>query len=409
MDSSVVVHRAPWVLPVHLPAIADGYVAVDSGVITAVGRFCELSGASSSWPVIEHPDAVLLPALVNAHTHLELSHLAYLSDQTPPATFTGWIEHMLNERATAGFTPEEVQQAARKALAAQHQDGVIAVADITNTGISRDLSDNFFGTLLCFKEFLGLRADGVVPLLQQLETEADHHLCTAHAPYSTHADLLRALKERSAQRDHLFPVHVAEPAAESEMMSRGRGEIPEFLARRGFWDDSFQPTGIDNSGSVQYLHQLGLLDERTLCVHCIHVSDNEIALLVKTGSWVCLCPGSNRYLGVGKAPLAKYLQNGILPALGTDSLASNPKISIWREMQLLAEDHPGVEPAVILAMATVGGASALGLEAQLGTLEPGKRADFLAVPLPDTVHNAADVYTCLVTAGSAVQPCWIRS
>jgi cytosine/adenosine deaminase-related metal-dependent hydrolase len=160
---------------------------------------------------------------------------------------------------------------------------------------------------------------------------------------------------------------------------------------------------------VQYLHQLGILDEKTLCVHCIHVSDNEIELLAQTGSWVCLCPGSNRYLGVGKAPVAKYLQSGILPALGTDSLASNPEISIWREMQLLAEDHCAVEHAVILAMATVAGAAALNLDVETGTLEPGKRADFLAVPLPNTVQNAAEVYAYLVTTGSSIQPEWITS
>ena len=404
MQSSDVVHHAPWVLPGHLPAISDGGVAVRSGRIIAVGRFDEIVATVTHDAVIDHPDSALLPPLVNAHTHLELSHLAHLALQPPPATFTGWIENMLNERAKSGFNNEAVQEASRNSLAEQQLDGVIAIGDISNTGLTRELSSDFMGRLFCFKEYLGLRASGVEPLLQELQAEAEQNFCTAHAPYSTHADLLCALKDRATRFGHVFPVHVAEPVAESEMMSRGRGEIPEFLRRRGFWDDSFQPTGIDNSGSVQYLHQLGLLDDKTLCVHCIHVSDQEIELLVQAGSRVCLCPGSNRYLGVGKAPVAKYLQNGILPALGTDSLASNPEISIWREMQLLAEDHPGINPADIVAMATAGGAYALSLDTETGTLEPGKQAAFLAVLLPDTVKNISDVYDYLVTTGSSMHP-----
>ena len=404
-----VVHRAPWVLPIAHASISDGGVAVQSGRIAAVGRFSEIVRNLPGAAVVDHPDSVLLPALVNAHTHLELSHLAHLSQQPPPATFTGWIENMLDARAKSGFSDEAVQEAARSSLVDQQDDGVIAIGDISNTGLTRNLSSDFLGMLLCFKEFLGLRASGVKPSLQSLQAEADHHLCTAHAPYSTHADLLRALKKRAFLAGHVFPIHVAEPQAESDMMSRGRGEFVDFLERRGFWDGSFQPTGIDNSGSVQYLHQLGLLDDKTVCVHSIHVSETEIELLVKAGSKVCLCPGSNRYLGVGKAPLKKYLQAGMLPSLGTDSLASNPEISMWREMKLLAKDHPLVDLSDILAMATAGGAAALDLDSEIGTLEPGKQARFLKISLPDTVNNITAVYEYLITTGSSMHPEWVTS
>lgn len=404
-----VVHRAPWVLPIAHPSISDGGVAVQSGRITAVGRFSEIVQNLPGAAVVDHPDSVLLPALVNAHIHLELSHLAHLSQQPPPATFTGWIDNMLYARARSGFNDEAVKEAARSSLVDQQDDGVIAIGDISNTGLTRNLPSDFLGKLLCFKEFLGLREAGVEPSLKALQAEADHHLCTAHAPYSTHADLLRALKKRAFFAGHVFPIHVAEPQAESDMISRGRGEFVDFLERRGFWDCSFQPTGIDNSGSVQYLHQLGILDDKTLCVHCIHVSEAEIGLLVKAGSKVCLCPGSNRYLGVGKAPLTKYLQAGIMPSLGTDSLASNPEISLWREMKLLAEDHPSVDLSDILAMATAGGAAALDLDSEIGTLEPGKQARFLTVSLPDTVNNITAVYEYLVATGSSMYPQWITS
>jgi len=409
VQASVIIHRAPWVLPIRHPAISDGAVAVRSGRIAAVGRFNHVLSTFPDSRVVEYQDSVLLPALVNAHTHLELSHLAHLSRQPSPATFTGWIENMLAERERIGSAGEVVRAAALEALAAQQADGVIAIGDISNTGLTRELAAQFNGQLLCFKEYLGLRAAGVAPALELLEAEEDDDYCTAHAPYSTHADLLRALKKRADRSGHVFPIHVAEPAAESEMMSRGRGEIPDFLERRGFWDGSFQATGINNSGSVQYLHQLGILDNRTLCVHCIHLSSRELDLVKEAGCKVCICPGSNRYLGVGKAPVAEYLRMGILPALGTDSLASNPQISLWREMRLLAEDHPGVAPADILAMATAGGAAGLGLEVELGSLEAGKQARFLVVQLPEPVRCPTAVYEYLVTRGNLVQAQWILS
>jgi cytosine/adenosine deaminase-related metal-dependent hydrolase len=183
------------------------------------------------------------------------------------------------------------------------------------------------------------------------------------------------------------------------MISQGKGEMRDFLEQRGFWASSFRPTGSDSKGAVSYLHQHGLLDSRTLCVHCLHVTDQEMDILTETGAKVCLCPGSNRYLGVGSAPVERYLRKGILPALGTDSLTSNPELSIRREMGLLAEEHQGVDPADILRMATLGGAEVLGLERMLGSLEAGKKAEILAVELPGHIKCASDIQKYLVVHG----------
>jgi cytosine/adenosine deaminase-related metal-dependent hydrolase len=114
-------------------------------------------------------------------------------------------------------------------------------------------------------------------------------------------------------------------------------------------------------------------------------------LLAKTKAKVCLCPGSNRYLSVGTAPVENYLRRGILPALGTDSLTSNPELSLWQEMRLLAEEHPSVDPTDILCMATLGGAEALGLDGQLGSLEPGKTAAFLTVNLTESIRKTTSL------------------
>ncbi len=385
-------------LPIRHPAIADGALAVRSGRILAVDNAKSILQRYPAAPLKDYPDSVILPGLINAHTHLELSHLHHLSQQPAPPTFTAWIEQLLVERGKSKYREKTILQAARRALGVQQKDGVVALCDIANGPVIADMKENLSGPMFCFKEYLGLRASGLNATLQQIEREKVPY-CTAHAPYSTHADLLNALKRRADQKNHLLPIHVAESAAEIEMMSQGRGEFPQFLQKRGLWDGSFQPTGIDNSGSVQYLHQVGVLDDKTLCVHCVHVTEQEIALLKESGAHVCLCPGSNRYLGVGKAPVGSFLANNILPALGTDSLASNPCISLWREMRILTEDHPAVDPALILGMATLGSALALGLENDLGSLEPGRKAVFLAVQLSDVLTTCQNVVEELVCIG----------
>lgn len=376
----MIIRRAPWLLPVSSPPVADGGIAVQAGIIAAVGPFREVR---RSWPgaqVVDHPDCVLLPGLINAHAHLELSHLSQLGQQSAPSSFPAWIERLLAVRSQAAADEAAILQAARSVLAAQQAEGVTVLADISNSGLTSQLASRFDGRLLVFKEYLGLRTDNAAAGLRRLQQESSEQPCTGHAPYSTHPALLRGLKARANRLGHVFPIHTAESFAEIELLRTGGGPFRAFLTERGLWDGSFQPIG-GQGGAVRWLHQHGLLDSRTLCVHCVHIDAEEIALLAASGAKVCLCPGSNRSLGVGKPPLASLLRHGILPAVGTDSLASNPKLSIWRELRLLAEEHPSVPPETILAMATLGGAAALGLDKRLGSLEAGKEAVILAAAM----------------------------
>lgn len=404
---SVVIHRAPWLLSMAGPVLADGAVALQGESIVAVGSFSDLAKDFPGARIVDHPENVLMPGLINAHIHLELSHLDHLGKMAPPESFTGWIAEMLAEREALGFVGSSVEAAALKVLQRQYESGVIALADIGNTGIAQKLGPDFPGILFAFLEYLGLTKASLVPALKKLEKTEAQIACTAHAPYSTHPELIKALKRRADTLGFIFPIHVAEPGSEQTMLNEGRGELVDFLRQRGFYEDAFQVAGIDNQGSVQYLHKLGVLNSRTLCVHAIHVSTSEIGLLKESGAHVCLCPGSNRFLQVGKAPVSDYLHQGLLPALGTDSAASNPEVSIWREMQLLVEDHPDVAPHDILRIATVGGASALGIEAEYGTLERGKKSKLLSVPVAKEARTADDVCAALIHTGSANQPQWI--
>ena len=376
------IHRAPWVLPMSGPPVADGAVVCADGKIIACGPWARLREQEKfSGPVHEHPDRVLMPGLVNAHTHLELSHLSHLA-ATAPSSFTGWVNDLVHERDRLGYTGAGVEEAARAALDRFQAQGVAVVADIGNTEIGARVGREYPGLVLPLLEFLGLRGRSRRQAEARLrELGPDIH-CTAHAPYTTHFALMTAIKDRCRRYNSLFSIHVAESLSETELLLHDRGELKEFLLARNFFDPGYRPPGIDIKGPVQYVGALGLLDARTLCVHGVHVSDREMALLRAAGSSVCLCPGSNRFLGVGTPPLARYLAAGVNLALGTDSAASNPDLSLWREMRLLAEQEPATASEKILEMATVGGARALGVARRFGSLAPGRAARFLAVAIP---------------------------
>lgn len=395
-------HSAPWIVPVSGPVISQGAVVVRDRTIVAVGPHASLKERFPQALGITHRNCVLTPALVNAHIHLELSHLASLSQGTRPASFTGWITDLLALRDHLGATGPLVTLAAEQAARQQYESGVGVLADIGNTTLGQEMDAVFSGLLLAHKEYLGLAQWTLPKNLARLAEESDAMHLSGHAPYSTHGSLLQALKDRARHHDHVFPIHTAEPAAEAEMLSRGTGELVDFIRERGFWDNSFKPLG--RSGSIHYLHELGLIDHRTLCIHAIHVSDEEICILAGEGGKVCLCPGSNDFLATGLAPVRGYLDQGILPALGTDSLASNPELSLWREMALLADQHPQVALGEIFSMATLGGAKALGVETTHGALAPGKTADILCIPLPAAMTTTEDLLAFLVRGGDAIKP-----
>ncbi|MDA8163874.1 MAG: amidohydrolase family protein, partial [Desulfobacteraceae bacterium] len=389
--------------PMAGPPIIDGGVLWADGRIVAVGPFAGLRVEGGR--VVEHEGCALIPALVNAHAHLELSHLAPLGREAAVTPFPGmaeWITALLHRRETVPASDEEIAAQARAALDDLRRTGTILVADTGNRPESVHLGRDGGMDALFFLEFLGLSRAAAEAGLKRLAAVEAGTACTAHAPYSTAPGLIRGLKQRAAAAGRLFPIHVAESADEIEFLRTGGGPLRRFLESRGAWDGSFAPPGC---GAVDDLHRLGVLDGRTLCVHAVHLSSGEIDTLASRQAKVCLCPGSNRTLGVGKAPVAKLLAAGIRPALGTDSLASNPRLDLWEEMRLLREDHPEVAPEEVFAMATANGAAALGCAGRLGSLAPGRDARLLAVRCPVPPD---DIFEFLTTAGPEAEVRWVE-
>jgi len=397
-------YRAPWVIPVATPPIPDGAVLVENGIILKVDSFSVLKGEA---PVTDYEDSVITPALVNGHCHLELSHLSSLGKKKNwDGDLASWISKLLvlrEELACADILGE-----ARRTLASLYSSGVGLVADIGNGLESSEIGNESSVDVLFLLELLGLSQIGEQRARVYLDETKDFEehsnslvKCTAHAPYSCTTRLLQKLKSESQRRGSLFSIHVAESEDEIEFLHTATGRLKVFVEERGAWDGSFHPPGC---GAIEYLDQLDLLDANTLCVHSVHVSKQELILLAEKKAKVCVCPGSNRYLGDGVAPVPEMINSGILPAIGTDSLASNPRLDLWEEMRIIREDHPEINPEAVFMMATRGGAEALS-KTEFGTLAPGMTGKMIAVQCK--ADSSTDVMDVLTTTGSDIEVTWI--
>ena len=392
-------YRAPFIVTGNGQVIADGAVLTEDGLVAAVGLYADLKDVDAQ--VEDYDGHVITPSLVNCHTHLELSYLAALNGDCPtPGDMTGWIRGLLAARAAHGDVAAQ-NDASLMALARLYAGGCRAVADIGNRAESGLIGGGFKTEVLFFLELLGLCGESEKAALTTLAGIDAEVRCTAHAPYSAGSALIRALKKRAGHA--LFPMHVAESAQEIEFLRTGSGPFADFLAERGVPVASFTPPGM---GAVRYLDSLGVLDRHTLCVHGVHVEDEEISLLAARGSAVCLCPGSNRFMGVGTAPVQKMFDQGIPLVLGTDSLASNPHLSMWREMQVLREDQPDLRPEAVFAMASSNGARLLGIEDRIGAIAPGVSSSLLAVRC--SAKNEAEVFEYLTSAGTDISLEWLE-
>lgn len=389
-DSRPVLHRARLVVPISQPAIEDGAVVVVDGVILDVGPFRLLRRRWLEAQARDHDETALLPALVNAHAHLDLSGLA--GQVQAKGSMAAWIRSLL--AAKEQLNKDYLDRARAQALDSLRACGTGIVGDINS---SRSFS-GAEGTVITrtFMEVFGLKTEslenavGGLPLpVQKVLTNGQENVSlAAHSPYTTSAPLLRQIKDWGTARAKIISIHVAESEEEILFLRTGQGPLRDLLEERGHEPDKWDPPGC---GAVTYLDRLGLLDPLTLCVHVVRVSEKEIQLLKDSGAGVCFCPRSNLFIGHGLPPVNLLLAAQISCALGTDSLASNTDLNLFEEMAVLME-HCSVPPEVVLAMATLHGARNLGLESHYGSLEEGKR--WLAIRVKGTDSEAIVAAGC---------------
>jgi aminodeoxyfutalosine deaminase len=377
------IHRAAWVLPVERPPIPDGAVVADGDTLIGVGTYRDLKARFPSGSLlVDHGDDALMPAVVNGHTHLELTALEG-SIPLPQEGFPSWIQQVFRHRA--GLDAASAQAGFRRGLLMLRASGVALCGDITNSGSTLSETVARCPGRLTFLELIGFDCDSLAGALDitvhgassPSDLQGDGMSLAAHAVYSTSAPVIQQAKNWCRAGGKVFSMHVSEHEPEMEFLRTGGGYCRELLTALGRWVEGWVPPG---GSPVAYLDTLGVLDARTLLVHAVHMSSPDWETVASRGCAVCFCPRSNHYLGSGKADVNRAIRMGIPAALGTDSLASNRDLNLFAEGAFLLDHWPDATPDAVLTMMTLGGARALGCQNRFGRLAPGKYAAVLAIP-----------------------------
>ena len=398
----MIVHRAAWILPIAGLPVRRGWVLTRGGRVVSYGSADTPPHAVSpeTTQTLDLGDVVILPGLINAHTHLELS---WMRNRIPPSdSMPAWASRLMALRRDQGIDPAgPIAEAIREVRAA----GTTLVGDVTNTLAPYELlADSGLGGAI-FKELLGFSAASPERMVAAAQSELNGLTPVAglrpsivpHAPYSVSAGLFREIARAAGDRP--MSVHIGESVDEMQFLRDGTGAWRELLGRLGAWNDAWHAPGC---GPVEYLDRLGLLTARLLAVHGTQLDDGELARLAAAGATLVTCPRSNRWTGAGTPSIERFYESGVRLAIGTDSLASVEDLNVFRELAEVRRLAPRVPARRLLESATIAGAEALGFAVDFGSIEAGKRADLIAVRVP---HAVEDVEEYLL---SGIEPDAIR-
>ncbi len=375
--------------------IVDGTIAVADGRIAAVGLAEDLLELAPTGQVVNAGGCLILPGLVNTHSHLAMTLLRGLADDLP---LKEWLENHIWPAEKDHMTVEAVRLGTELAVIEQLLAGVTTTTDMY-----------FFGddvaSVLAEAGMRGVIAESLIDFptpscatteemierqIELIQTYRDHPLITpsvaSHAPYTVSAANLVKEAELAEEHGVPFQIHLSETRWEVESSIKEKGRSP-----------------------VAYLAELGVLSKHTVAAHCVHVSPEDIDILAEFEVGVAHNPVSNLKLASGIAPVPAMVAAGLKVGIGTDGTASNNTLDLLRDTQLTALLHKGAtgDPTVLPArrmieMATVGGARVLGLDARIGTLVEGKQADVVCIAV-DGPHAVPvyDPFSHLVFAARA--------
>jgi cytosine/adenosine deaminase-related metal-dependent hydrolase len=384
--SDSTIHTSAWLINPDTPPLSHGSILIHNGIIRDTGTRDELKSRYNA-PVIEHPDCAILPGFVNAHTHLELTHFPSWRIRSNvdynPRSFTDWIIQLI--KICRGLKTDDFRASLAEGLRICAESGTTSVGDIVTrydllpvSGVP-PIGGTFFLELLGNDPALfDIRIEKALSTADRFTAEGLTPGLSPHAPYSTADRNMALVRDAAALHSLPLAVHISESREETDFIYDARGPLAERFYPFVNWEQFLPPPR--HCSSTVLLDRHGLLTPATLAIHCVHLSPADARIIKERGSSICLCPRSNDCLDVGVAPVALYKKLGIPMALGTDSLASNNSLSMWDEMRFALDVFArDLSPEDVFRMATIGGAAALGRADAIGSLEPGKRADFQVV------------------------------
>lgn len=406
-DRDITIYRADWVLPVTAPVLPDGAVAVAGERITAVGPAPRLIADHPGAKLIDVGRSIIMPGFVNCHSHLEYTSFRGILDDSE---FGDWIISLVDVKAS--LTPEEYVVSARLGALEAVASGNTTIADTSYGASTLEAAGSVGLRGRVYLEIFGVddsRFDETMAAVQLRLSEAQAAApelldvgLAPHAPYTVSSRVYQAVSALAREQGLKVMSHVAESKDELTYIRSGSGKFAHDYREKMGWERMLvQPYGVT---PIKYLQQWNVFDRDFLAVHCVNLTRDDIHILRDTGVAVAHCPKSNAKLGCGVAPLADLLHQGVRVGLGTDSPASSNIMDMFDEMRTMLFLHRAVERDVsvldaqrCVRIATLGGAEALGMEADVGSLEVGKCADLIAVDVSRS-HFApiADPYSALV-------------
>jgi 5-methylthioadenosine/S-adenosylhomocysteine deaminase len=402
------IYTARWVLPIVAAAIDDGAIVINDSKVAAVGDRAVILKAFPGALVEDFGNAAILPGLINAHSHLELTVMRGFLEREEH-DFFAWLRKLTVARLQ--MTDEDLFVSAACGAIEAARAGITCLGDSSSFAVQsmRALSEVGLRAIV-YQESFGpdpnLAEENVDKLREQLDrmqtqqTDLVRAGLSPHAPYTVSARQLEMISRLAVEETIPFMMHAAESASEKQFMLSGVGPFADGLRARGI---DWQAPG---TSTVRYLSDHGVLETRPLLAHCINVDEDDLQLIKNHGGGVAHCPKSNAKLGHGRAPFAQFIAHGLNLGLGSDSVASNNTSDILEEARfatLLArasgagvpsDDQPGVSATQALFAATLGGARALGLSDRIGALKEGMQADIAVVSLDSIgqqpIHDPAD-------------------
>jgi 5-methylthioadenosine/S-adenosylhomocysteine deaminase len=374
MKYDLVIHDATIVtVNAAFEIIPDGLLCIKAGKIQRIESMPSNKSLPAAKESIDAAGGLIMPGLVNTHTHLPMTLFRGLADDLP---LDIWLNKHIFPAEGAHINPDNVRWAALLACAEMLLSGTTTCCD------GYFLEDQVAGAIrlsgmraVLAQGVIDFPAPGVpdpgenmkIPQTFCAKWHNPSSLITpsifCHSAYTCSAETLKKAKAHCVEKGLLFQIHAAETQNEWQQIKNEHQATP-----------------------IQYLDQLELLDENTLLIHCVWIDEDDIEIIAASNASVSHNPESNAKLAAGIAPAPKLLKAGVCVGLGTDGCASNNNLDLFHEMDMAAKLHKvdtfdptAMDAATVVKMATIEGARAIGLDKRTGSIEVGKQADLIVI------------------------------